>query len=247
MNNVCQGRIIGKSSLTRFISLLLPALMAQGAALAARPLVTDDARLADPKACQLEAWVRRNDASTEMWALPACNPTGAFELALGGALIHENGDTFFGQEVVQAKTLFKPLEPNGWGLGVSVGTTRYLRRESANGWPGDAYINFPLSISFYDDKWVAHVNAGAVRRRDLDRTIVTWGFGHEVQLREDAFLIAEVYANDRGRPFYQAGLRYVLVKDRIQMDATYGNRAVSETGERWISVGIRLLGPPVFP
>lgn len=28
------------------------------------------------------------------------------------------------------------------------------------------------------------------------------------------------------------------------MDATYGNRAVSEKSERWFSVGFRLLSPP---
>jgi hypothetical protein len=32
---------------------------------AARPLITDDARIADPQACQLKTWMRRNQGSTE--------------------------------------------------------------------------------------------------------------------------------------------------------------------------------------
>ena len=43
---------------------------------AARPMVTDDARIVDAKACQLESWVRHDPDSTQLWALPACNPTG---------------------------------------------------------------------------------------------------------------------------------------------------------------------------
>ena len=29
---------------------------------AARPMITDDARIVDPKSCQVEAWVRRVEA-----------------------------------------------------------------------------------------------------------------------------------------------------------------------------------------
>jgi hypothetical protein len=40
---------------------------------AARPMLTDDARIVDPKSCQLESWVRDSKHVTEYWALPACN------------------------------------------------------------------------------------------------------------------------------------------------------------------------------
>ncbi len=43
---------------------------------AARPMYTDDARIVDPKSCQVESWIRFNRDSTEYWALPACNPLG---------------------------------------------------------------------------------------------------------------------------------------------------------------------------
>src|SRR5437868_4579126 len=138
---------------------------------AGRPMVTDDARILDPKACQVESWVRANRDSTEYWLMPACNPFGPFELAYGGARTHEDGGgTGFTENLVQVKTVVKPLDVNGWGWGISVGTDRHLRREAGNGWPGDVYLNFPVTLSFRDDEVVMLVNAGALHRRDLQRT-----------------------------------------------------------------------------
>lgn len=214
---------------------------------AARPMVTDDARIVDPKSCQVESWIKRNRNSTEAWALPACNPTGNVELTFGGARTWANGEAAFTDHVVQAKTIFKPLEPDGWGIGLAVGTFRHPHRAAARGWPGDLYAYSPISVSFASDAWVVHVNVGATRRRDEQRTQGTWGLGNEIRLRDDLILIPELFGNDRGRPFYQAGIRYWVVKDRVQIDMTYGNRLASDTAERWISVGLRLLSPPILP
>ncbi|MEP7070190.1 MAG: hypothetical protein ABI789_13160, partial [Usitatibacter sp.] len=131
---------------------------------AARPMITDDARVVDPKACQVESWVRRNRESTEMWALPACNPTGHFEFTFGGARTEAHGESAFTDQIVQVKTILRPLETDGWGVGLAAGTARHLKRESANGWPGDAYFYVPVSLAFNQDQWVVHLNAGAVNR-----------------------------------------------------------------------------------
>jgi hypothetical protein len=211
-------------------------------------MYTDDARIVDPKSCQVESWVRFNRDSTEYWALPACNPFGWFELTYGGARTKGDGESsVFSDNIIQAKTLFKPLEPNGWGWGVALGTDRHLHRDSGNGWPGDEYAYVPVSFSFNDDAQVVHVNAGIVNRRDIDKAVGTWGIGSEIRLREELFFIPEIYANDRGRPFVQVGARYWIVKDRVQMDATVGNRLDSNTQDRWFSIGLRLLSPPFLP
>jgi hypothetical protein len=80
---------------------------------AARPMITDDARIVDAKVCQLESWVKKTPDSTETWALPACNFTGNLELTLGGALTREDGQTRTTDVQAQGKTIFKPLEVNG--------------------------------------------------------------------------------------------------------------------------------------
>ncbi len=217
------------------------------AAHAARPMVTDDARIVDAKACQVESWLKFNPDSTEAWALPACNPTGNLELTFGGARTRDGAETGFTDEVVQAKTLFRALKDD-WGLGLAVGTVRHPHREQASGWPGDPYFYFPLSINVLGgEKWVVHFNAGVTRHRDEGRNIATWGFGNEVQVDPRLFVIAETFASDRGRPFYQGGVRYWIVKDHVQMDATYGNRFVTDGRERSVSVGLRLIGAPFLP
>jgi anti-sigma regulatory factor (Ser/Thr protein kinase) len=223
------------------------ALLPTGTAHAARPMITDDARIVDAKACQVESWARHSRDSTEYWALPACNPTGNAELTFGGARSTLGDERGFTNQVMQVKTLFRPYEPGGWGVGVAVGTTRHPHRDSATRWPGDPYFYVPFSTAVGSDDWVMHVNAGAVRRRDLSRTHATWGLGSELRLSPSAYFIPEVFSSDRGRAFYQAGVRYWLVKDRVQVDATSGNRIGSGSREQWFSVGLRLLSPAFLP
>lgn len=213
---------------------------------AARPMITDDARIVDAKACQLESWTRHTADADEYWALPACNFTGNLELTFGGARTRSNGTDAFTDNVLQAKTVVKPLEAGEWGMALTLGTARHPHREAANAWPGDTYLNVPVSISLMEDRWIVHLNGGASYRRDEKRTVPTWGLGNEIQLRQDLFFIPEIFHSESGRPFYQAGLRYWIVRDRVQVDATYGNRFVSE-GAHWISIGLRLLTPPFLP
>jgi hypothetical protein len=226
------------------LSSALPAPRAH----AGRPMTTDDARMLDPKACQLETWVRSNRDSSEYWLAPACNPFGPFELAYTGAWTHEDGaGTALTDNLVQVKAIVRPLDVNGWGWGISVGTDRHLHREAGNGWPGDAYVNVPVSLSLRDDEIVVHVNGGAVRRRDLHRDIGTWGLGSEIRVRDDFFFLPEAFGNDRGRPFYQLGLRYWIVKDQLEIDGTFGNRFVGDAAERWFTIGLHAQWPPFLP
>ena len=213
---------------------------------AARPMITDDARIVDPKACQVETWVKRNRGSTEFWALPACNPTGDAEITIGGGRLRADGESHLTDAIVQAKTVLRPLETNGWGVGLAVGMDRRPQRPEADSWPGDTYFNVPMSVSFYDDKWVAHLNAGVLHHRGGDNQ-GTWGIGNEIRLGESAYFIPEIYGNDRGRPFYQLGVRCWLIRDRLQVDATFGNRLDTNTEQRWFSIGLRILSPPFLP
>src|SRR5690349_17123527 len=86
------------------VHIVCASLLCTSPAFAARPLITDDARIVDAKACQVETWVRHNTDSTEYWALPACNPTGNVELTVGGALTRELGETHTTDVQAQAKT-----------------------------------------------------------------------------------------------------------------------------------------------
>ena len=79
---------------------------------AARPMLTDDARIVDPKSCQLESWIRDSKHTTEYWALPACNVSENLEVTIGGSLEGENGHSSFANELYQLKTIIQPIAIN---------------------------------------------------------------------------------------------------------------------------------------
>lgn len=224
----------------------MPALLTLGLGLsaevrAARPLNTDDARIVDANACQVESWVRRNRDSTEYWALPGCNFTGNLELTAGGARSGDATGTHSTRMVLQGKTILKPLEKNGWGLGFGAGTVRRMEG-SAGGRDWYAYV--PASFSFADDRWVVHTNVGWLREQETRRDLATWGLGVERELAPATWLIAETFGQSHDKAQFQLGLRQWIVPGHVQVDATYGNRFGGGGGERWFSIGLRLLSVP---
>jgi hypothetical protein len=216
------------------------------AAYAARPMITDDARTVDAKACQVESWVRTNHGSREFWALPACNFTGNLELTFGGARTADATGTHTTDVVLQGKTLFKTLEPNGWSVGLVVGTIRHPGIADGRR-IGELYSYVPASFSYFNDKMILHTNTGVLHNTVNSSTRGTWGVGTETSILANTWLIAEAFQQKEGRPFYQAGVRHWIVPNRVQIDATYGNRFGSATDERWFSIGLRLLSPAFLP
>lgn len=215
-------------------------------AYAARPMITDDARLTDAQACQVESWLKFNRNSTEKWALPACNPGGNLELTLGGALGENDQGMQTTDVVLQGKTLLKPLETNGYGVGLALGNVSHPAISPGRNLIGDLYVNLPVSFSLRDDAVILHLNLGALRNREEGTTRVTWGVGSETQLSASNTFIAEAFGQDRGRPYYQFGLRHWIVPDHVQVDTTVGNRFGMQGEERWFSLGLRLISPRLW-
>jgi len=129
-----------------FQAALLPTLwVASTAVWAARPFVTDDARLTTAGSCQLESWARIYPNSQELWALPACNPTGNLEFTVGGGVAKLEGAAGWTDDyVLQAKTLFKILELNSWGVGAAVGTIQHPQINPGPNLLGNRYAYVPL-------------------------------------------------------------------------------------------------------
>jgi hypothetical protein len=214
---------------------------------AARPLITDDARIVEPKACQLETWTRRNQGSTEYWALPACNPTGNVELTIGGARTNELGETHTTDEQLQAKTLFRPLKTNEWGIGLAVGYLTHPQLQPQRSVAADLYGYVPASFSFADDKYVVHTNLGSVRAESESHHRLAWGVGAEIVVNARLFFIPEIFSQTERGAQFQLGARYWLIPGRLQVDATVGDRIGRSEGERWLSVGFRFLSRPFLP
>lgn len=226
--------------------LLLLGLFTQPAH-AARPLITDDARVVDAKACQVESWLRIEHGRTELWALPGCNFAGDVEFTLGGGRFRDEGQTA-SDLLAQAKVLIKPLAANGWGAAITGGAVRH-RPLGGDASFTDVYVNVPLSFSFADDQFVLHTNAGWLRDGAAQRHVATWGVGTESQLSARVGIVAEAFGQVSRESFYQLGLRFWVVPNRVQIDTTYGNRIGSAHGNqaRWFSIGLRLLSPALLP
>ncbi len=214
---------------------------------AARPLITDDARVVDANSCQVESWVRRDRSHTEVWALPGCNFGGDMEFTLGGQA-REDGDSSR-QLVVQAKALLKPMETNGWGAAVAVGHVRHSGIKGGKV-ERDFYVNVPLSKSLFEDSLALHANVGWLREGETSKNRATWGLAAEIQVDSRVSLIAEAFGQLSRESQYQVGIRFWAIPDRMQIDTTYGNsfgRAGSGDQARWFSIGLRLLSPAFLP
>ena len=208
---------------------------------AARPFVTDDARIVDPGGYQIETYYKRQRgfSESEFWFLPAHNPGGNVELTLGGFWVNSQpfGDSH--AALAQAKTLLKPLEANGSGYALTLGFMR-LGRSNPDSLEGNPYINGIGSFSFADDLVVMHTNLGARRDAGAGTTRGTWGVGAEIRLQERLFGIVETYGERGEKPTRHFGLRVWVVPSRVQVDSTLGFERTNPE-RRFYTVGLRLL------
>jgi len=223
--------------MNRSLSLTLHLVMVISgqAAHAARPFITDDARVVDRGGCQIETFYKeqRKYSGSEFWFMPACNPFG-LELTAGGNRIEGEHSL-----VLQAKTLVKPLETNGTGFALTLGTFYSNPQAGSNFW--SPYVNGIASFSFLDDRAVVHTNLGAIRDRDIDRDRVTWGIGLEALLvAPRLYGILESFGQSYDKPTLHGGLRYWIVPNRFQVDSTVGNQN-ADPPQRFYSVGLRIL------
>lgn len=216
------------------IALLLP----HSGSEAARPFVTDDARITGPQSCQLETWIRQYRASTEYWVLPACNPVGNLELTLGaGHAVYQAYAT--SDYVFQAKTLFQELTPGGVGWGLAIGKVAHPGIAPGPNLLGNQYFYAPISYASLDSRHVIHVNLGAVHDKARAKGLATMGVGLEHHHTERMQWIIETFGEQGRPPFFQAGFRYVLIKNLLQIDATFGGETGRNSSNHWLSLGLR--------
>ena len=212
---------------------------------AARPMLTDDARIVDPKSCQLESWVRDSKNLTEYWALPACNVGENLELTIGGSLEGEHGHSSFANELYQMKSIIQPIAINQTGYAIVLGNGRDPKR-TMNKAIQDWYLNVPISYP-YNDRLVIHTNLGVTHLTDEHTEKMNWGLSSEYNYNERVDLISEVFNQSSNSTYFQFGLRYWLIKNRAQIDTTYMNSFNHLVEDQSFSIGLRLLSLPFLP
>lgn len=227
--------------------LVLPGWFPEDAR-AARPFTVDDARVVDRGACQVESWYKSSGGVREFWALPACNPFG-LELTAGvGAIRHDGGASAGGDRdyQFQVKGLVRELRTNDFGWGLAFGALRHADINAVQNQIGNYYFYAPVSRSFLDDRIVLLTNVGAVDNRDANRRGLTWGVGGEFYLSPRFMLLGEVYGATGFDRFGQAGFRFWVVPDHVQIDSTYGSQLNGTQRSEWFTLGVRLITRPFF-
>ncbi|MFM8575672.1 MAG: hypothetical protein ACKOBF_07315 [Limnohabitans sp.] len=231
----------------------LPALMALSAvlaaampAMAARPFMTDDARLTTEGSCQVESWARHYKDRNEFWALPACNPGGHFEITAGAGRFRSDGLPGSADQVLQGKTLFRTLQTNDWAWGLAVGRVWHPSAQPGPNNLGGTYLYLPFTLSTRDDQVVFHAKLGWTRDRHTRLNATTWGGGVEYWVHPRLMLIAESFGDDRQKPFVQSGLRFSVIPGLFQVDATRGTQPGSQGRNTWTSIGIRYTPDKLF-
>ena len=212
---------------------------------AARPMMTDDARIVDPRACQLESWVRDSKHMTDYWAQPGCNVGENAEITIGGSLEGENGHSSFANEIYQIKSIIRPIDINQTGYSIVLGNARDPKR-AMNKVIQDWYLNVPISYP-YNDRLVIHTNLGVTHLTDERTEKINWGLSSEYNYNERVDLISEVFNQSSNSTYFQFGLRYWLIKNRAQIDTTYMNSFNHINEDQSYSVGLRLLSFPFLP
>lgn len=208
---------------------------------AARPFVTDDARVVDAGGCQIETFIKRQRKvdEHEFWFLPACNPFGKVELTIGRTWVDGNAPGDSRVNIFQAKTLLKPLETDGSGYALTVGAGRvspFQARHTVN-----PYLNAIGSFSFAGDFVVLHANIGANDDRQLGLMRGTWGLGAEIALNSRVYGIVETYGQRAEKPTRHLGLRVWIVPNRVQIDGTLGAQYSGPPERAFRSLGLRIL------
>src|SRR5262245_28400201 len=209
---------------------------------AARPFVTDDARIVDPGGYQIESFIKhqRTVSENEFWFLPAWNPGSIVELTLGGFTLRNADDGNANTAIAQAKTLLRPLRANDFGLALTLGALR-LETLGTDGAAWSPFVNLVGSVSLMDDAVVVHANTGLLDDRLSDVKRYTWGLGAEIATVSRLWAIVEAYNQEGDKPSAQLGLRYWVVQNRMQVDGTLGSQHSEPRNRSWISIGVRIL------
>lgn len=217
------------------VSGLFAALCTTSATAGAQQYVVEDAAIVDFGACQIEAW----HGERESWMEPACQAIGNLELTAGAGFLDNGAGAREVAYLFEAKTLFRPLQPDDVGAGLFFGTVT-----DADARPEDVYGLGVVSASLGDDDLVLHGNVGWIWHRADGNHGLFRGLRADAAVGGPFSLIGEIYGEGRENPEYQLGIRTSFPEAGVELDFSWG--AEVGTGQRaaGFTVGIAIISLP---
>lgn len=227
-------------------------------ALAVRPFVTDDARVADLGQVEGETWLELSRPGGRV--LPVYNVLlnvevlNWLEVSLAGGVGWDVDDRLtLPNPGVQSKILFVRPESDRYpGVAFAAGALFPLGRGSASSDVTAFYAVAPLTLALFDDDLQVHANLGWLFARLPGGSVEHrpfWGVGADVALfRSDFHAVAETFAGDPSDPLgpkiaFQVGARW-LPSDYINVDLAVGAapKIGPATGlDPSVQIGLRFL------
>lgn len=204
-----------------------------------RPLVSETADVIAAGTCQVEAAAARTRQSgtpTEksLVALFSCGVAGLHQFGLGAQQSRADGERARALTLTGKTTLrFPDKGQPGFGLAYTLGFEKAsgqgLRRESAT--------LMGVATQQVLDGVLLHANLGWAHSRSASQNTTTWALG--VERGDDVVLAADVFGDDRSRPWVSTGAGWALL-DKFSFNATYAMNFERKRIKQ-VSVGMKVV------
>ena len=229
--------------------LTMAGLLAAQDAFAGRPLLTDDAGVADAGTCQLESWSERQGPARAWVTAPACGLAAGVELGADYTLPRP-------RDPVRARAgLALKWVPEGWKVESALGEINWgltlsgaWRQPTGAPWQGSASALLGLMSWKVGESFTVHTNVGLVRDRSSAQSASLFNAALVWTPMERLLLVAETQTNSKpdvlGGTVVGLGARWWLIKDSLGLDLTssreavLGAKAVWTLGLGWYGIGL---------
>jgi hypothetical protein len=141
--------------------------------------------------------------------------------------------------VVQAKTVFRSLGKNDWGIGLTIAHQFH----QGSGVARDLSVLVPVSASLLDDRVLVHANVGWLHAHTHGQNDGFRATGAEWAVHPQLTFTLELYGTGRKHRFAQAGARWTVIPDRLALDAGVGSPIGRPDAGRYVTMGLTFAGP----
>lgn len=229
--------------------LTLAGLLAAQDAFAGRPLLTDDAAVADRGTCQVESWSERKGPARAWVTAPACGVAAGVELGADYTVPRPRDPVRAGAGLAlkwapEGWKFESPLGEINWGLKLSGA----WQQPAGAPWQGSGSALLGLISWKAGESLTVHTNVGLARDRITAQRASLFNAALVWTPMERLVLVAETQANSKhdvfGGTVVGLGARWWLIKDSLGLDITSsresvsGAKAVWTLGLGWSGIGL---------
>ncbi|WP_340104518.1 hypothetical protein [Rhodohalobacter sp. 8-1] len=197
----------------------------------AQQMVVDDATVLVDRQMQIEAWY----GTEQSWIQPSISLSHLWDIT-PGIIFNTGDDGSISQLFGELKYVPTDLSFDGY----SYGWTGAIFFDT-DGRVDRVYTYLPFTKYVLDRTSLVHLNIGFDGRDNIDGDLE---YGFFTGLRADFGLtdrfsiLSEVFTTDFESPSFQAGVRFDVVQDVLNIDITYGDSFKSEVDYPGLNIGI---------